>query len=316
MRPRLISASRLLLCPTTPSRISSGRAGRSWRRSLSFLLAFVVTLVAVGAPAILRAQVPTKVFVASFGNDANDGSRGSPKRNFQAAHDAVAAGGQIVVLDTAGYGSLTINKSIAVTVPPGVNGFITVANTSTDGVLINAGSSDVVSLRGLIVEGKGSQAGIHCTAGGTLIVEDCAVRNFASGILMTQTADGRLQVHGSSLRGNSVGVEIHSVGAAALDGVVNNCLLENNTDAAAVAYTEGSGTTRLTTIDCILTANRRAYYSIGSGANAVIYADNCRAQSNTQVIDLSQGGQMFTLSNNAFTNNGATDAFSGAVPKR
>jgi hypothetical protein len=47
----------------------------------------------------------TRIFVASYGNDANDGSRGAPKRNFQPAHDAVAAGGQIVVLDTAGYGN-------------------------------------------------------------------------------------------------------------------------------------------------------------------------------------------------------------------
>ena len=63
------------------------------------LLSALVTF----APAPLHAQTATKIFVASFGNDANDGSRGSPKRNFQSAHDAVAAGGQIVVLDTVGY---------------------------------------------------------------------------------------------------------------------------------------------------------------------------------------------------------------------
>ena len=44
--------------------------------------------------------------------DTNDGTRGAPKRNFQPAHDALAAGGQIVVLDTAGYGALTIDRSI------------------------------------------------------------------------------------------------------------------------------------------------------------------------------------------------------------
>lgn len=83
--------------------------------SLLLLLASVFTA---------QAQL-TKIFVASFGNDANDGSRGAPKRNFQAAHDAVAAKGQIVVLDTAGYGALNITKSIEVTVPPGINGFAT-----------------------------------------------------------------------------------------------------------------------------------------------------------------------------------------------
>ena len=59
------------------------------------LLASGLLLFPVGA---LHAQALSKIFVASYGNDANDGSRGNPKRDFQAAHDAVAAGGQIVVL--------------------------------------------------------------------------------------------------------------------------------------------------------------------------------------------------------------------------
>src|SRR3954468_24610775 len=67
-----------------------------------------------------------RAFVASYGNDANNGSRSAPKKTFQSAHDVVSDGGQIVVLDSAGYGSLTITKSLSVIVPPGVNGFITV----------------------------------------------------------------------------------------------------------------------------------------------------------------------------------------------
>src|SRR3954468_5997056 len=95
---------------------------------------------------------PAKIFVASYGNDADSGSPTSPKRAFQAAHDAVAAGGQIVVLDTAGYGGLNITKSLSVTVPPGVSGFVTVTG-SANGIAINAGSTAVVSLHGLIIEG-------------------------------------------------------------------------------------------------------------------------------------------------------------------
>ncbi len=112
-----------------------------WALGLSLLGSWLV-------PSHAQAQL-TKIFVSATGNDANDGSRGSPKRNFQAAHDAVATGGSIVVLDTAGYGALNITKSVSVTVPPGVNGFITVSGSS-NGVTINA---PVVVLRGLIVEG-------------------------------------------------------------------------------------------------------------------------------------------------------------------
>ena len=96
-------------------------------------------------PATLHAQLP-KIFVASFGNDANDGSRGNPKRNFQAAHDAVAAKGQIVVLDTAGYGPVNITKSIGIIVPLGVTGFITVTGNGAKAINIAAAVTDVITL--------------------------------------------------------------------------------------------------------------------------------------------------------------------------
>src|SRR3954465_15299357 len=113
-------------------------------------ICMAVALLVLAAPGAIEAALP-KIFVASYGNDANSGSPAAPKRGFQAAHDAVAAGGQIIALDTAGYGALTITKSVALTVPPGVNGFVTVTG-SANGITINAGPADSVSLRGLIVE--------------------------------------------------------------------------------------------------------------------------------------------------------------------
>src|SRR3954469_4575241 len=109
--------------------------------------ALILSLV-VGGAAVAQAA-PAKIFVASYGNDANSGSPASPKRAFQAAHNAVAPGGEIVALDTAGYGALTINKSVSVIVPPGVTGFVTISGPGI-GITINAATTDVVSLRGLV----------------------------------------------------------------------------------------------------------------------------------------------------------------------
>src|SRR3954469_11095216 len=134
-----------------------------------------VALLVYGMPAALLAA-PSKIFVASYGNDANSGSPASPKRSFQAAHSAVAPGGEIVALDTAGYGPLAINKSVSVIVPPGVTGFVTVSG-NVFAISINAAPSDVVSLRGLIVENTAGPSGygIRSDLVGKLIVEDCAV---------------------------------------------------------------------------------------------------------------------------------------------
>src|SRR3954451_7005109 len=104
------------------------------------LILFAVVTLALSAAAAIQAA-PTKIFVASYGNDANSGSPASPKRGFQAAHDAVAAGGQVVALDTAGYGALSITKSVAVTVAPGVTGTVTTTG-SANGVTINVSGSD------------------------------------------------------------------------------------------------------------------------------------------------------------------------------
>jgi hypothetical protein len=60
---------------------------------------------------ILRTQ--TRVFVAAQASDSNPCTFVSPCRTFQHAHDVVAAGGEIDVLDPAGYGTVTIAKASA-----------------------------------------------------------------------------------------------------------------------------------------------------------------------------------------------------------
>src|SRR5215813_9505922 len=81
----------------------------------------------------------TRVFVSGGGSDNNACTITKPCRNFQAAHNAVAPGGEIDVLDPAGYGTLTITKAIAIqghgiagiTAPSGLIG-ITIRAAATD----------------------------------------------------------------------------------------------------------------------------------------------------------------------------------------
>jgi hypothetical protein len=205
-----------------------------------FISRSVLALLATGFVAVSEAQAQlTKIFVASFGNDVNDGSRGSPKRNFQAAHNAVAAGGQIVVLDTAGYGQLTITKSLAVTVPPGVNGFVTVTGTN-DAITVAAGAGSVVSLRGLIIEGGGNRQstgngpgfGIHVTSVGWLSVEDCTIRNFLDALPFAP-ANGApyLALHNTIVRNCRYGIDLQGVDNGGSLAVISGCRLENLGDA-------------------------------------------------------------------------------------
>src|SRR5215472_8190898 len=115
-------------------------------------------LLALGisiAPA--HAQL-ARTFVSSFGSDANDCNRATPCRTFQRSHDNTLASGEITVLDAGGYGSVTINKNISI-INDGVGEAGILVSGGNNGITINAGSNDVVTLRGLTIKGIGFGGG-------------------------------------------------------------------------------------------------------------------------------------------------------------
>src|SRR5215469_5845648 len=59
------------------------------------------------APANARART----FVASYGNDANPCTFGSPCKTFQVAVNAVDAGGEVTAIDSAGFGPINITRA-------------------------------------------------------------------------------------------------------------------------------------------------------------------------------------------------------------
>src|SRR5215468_5945869 len=83
-------------------------------------LAFFCGMVLVGISAFADAAGPQRAFVSTGGNDANPCSLAAPCRGFAAAVTAVAASGEVIVLDSGGYGPVVINKPVDITAPPGV----------------------------------------------------------------------------------------------------------------------------------------------------------------------------------------------------
>src|SRR5215469_9428757 len=114
----------------------------------------LLSTVGLSIAASLPAQAQrARVFVSVSGNDANPCTAGSPCKTFQAAYNAVLAGGEISVLDTGGYGTLTISKAVSI-VAVGVEASIAIPSGGT-GIIISAGASDAVNLRGLTIDGSG-----------------------------------------------------------------------------------------------------------------------------------------------------------------
>ena len=79
-----------------------------------------------------------RTFVSGVGNDSNPCSRTAPCRTFGQAILQTAAGGEVYVLDSAGYSAFTISQSVSIIAPAGVTAGISVF--SGTGIVVNTGS--------------------------------------------------------------------------------------------------------------------------------------------------------------------------------
>lgn len=230
----------------------------------------VLTLSAAVAEAAVAAP---RAFVASFGSDAATCSVVSPCRSFGAAIGVVDSGGEVIALDSAGYGPVTITKSVRLVAPAGVHAAISVP-TSGDGILVTSGNLDV-TIRGLSILGNpGAQYGIRALNSGAIKVDRVTIEGVATGILVDSASTTNIEVRDVVLtRGSSAIVANHANGTI-VDVVADNFtsdaieigngsvisvaraivsnVLGNGTSAIAVAASGGANA-QATIVDCRIT---------------------------------------------------------------
>jgi hypothetical protein len=154
-----------------------------------------------------------RTYIASNGLDTNDGKLATPCRTIGAALAQTDPGGEIIVLDSAGYGTATINKSVSVIAPPGVYAGITVA--AGTGVDVTAG---VVTLRGLTIRGPGGAVGIH-VGNATVHVDACTISGLGQFGIHADTANGEVHVRDTQVTGCSEGLRFEGAVRFTLDRV-------------------------------------------------------------------------------------------------
>lgn len=154
-----------------------------------------------------------RTYIASNGLDTNDGRLATPCRTIGAALAQTDPGGEIIVLDSAGYGVASINKSVAVIAPPGIYAGITV--TAGTGIDVTAG---VVTLRGLTLRGPGGTVGIH-VGNATVQIDRCVISGMAQFGIHADTANGDVRVRDSQIAQCSEGLRFEGNVRFALDRV-------------------------------------------------------------------------------------------------
>ena len=220
------------------------------------------------------AQAQTRVFVAAQGLDSNPCTFALPCRTFQHAHDVVAAKGEIDVLDPAGYGAVTITKSISIQ----GHGFSGISAAAGDAVTINGGSSDVINLRGLLIDGVGTGGNaIKFNTGASLAVQDSVLRDFrasgpnGNGILFAPTGFSKLSVSNTLISENSfVGIQIlQPSGSNPVTVVVDRVEISKNQNGFCICASTGTGTIDATISDSVIAqSNSEGVLADGTGTLA------------------------------------------------
>src|SRR5437762_10508047 len=96
----------------------------------------------------------TRTWVSGVGDDANPCSRTAPCKTFAGAISKTAAGGEIDALDPGGFGAVTITK--AITIDGGGGQVAGILSGASNGIIVNAGVNDVVTLRNIRIDGAGA----------------------------------------------------------------------------------------------------------------------------------------------------------------
>jgi hypothetical protein len=305
------------------------------RRALSLSLLFATALCAGGA-----AAQASRTWVSGVGDDANPCSRTAPCKTFAGAISKTAAGGEIDALDPAGFGAVTITKAITIDGGGGIVASVLVAGTN--GIIVNAGASDVVTLRNIQIEGLGTGlTGVSFIAGAALHVQNVAIRDFTAAGIDFHPSSGasKLFVTGSSVQKSQGGIKVDPSSPGAAVATIQDTLLNGNATYGLRVEANASAVAKNVTAD----GNLNGFYVTDTtGENPVLSLENCVSAhnsnvgiragfggtglakillSNTSVFENGTGmqygpnGQIQSFGNNKVFGNGTDGAPSGTIPQ-
>jgi hypothetical protein len=203
-----------------------------------------------------QAQV-ARAWVSGSGDDVNPCSRTAPCRTFAAAVTRAAPGYEVNVLDPADYGPVTITDSMNI-LNDG-SGEAGILISGGNGIVINAAATDVVTLRGLIIDGTNtSSSGISILSAARVNIENCVIQEFATGVDVTPSASGSttsVKVQDSTIINNTAGLISKPTGGAAVVMSIDHSRIDNNFGGGMKADGTGGGSSSVSVRDSSINFN-------------------------------------------------------------
>ncbi len=302
-------------------------------------IGLAASLVAI-LPAI-AAQAAGRTFVSAAGNDSNPCTITLPCRNLQAAYNAVAANGQVDVLDPGNYGSLTITGPVNIQ----GHGWAGLSAPTGAAITINAaGATNKIAISGVVLDGLGitGTTGIRFNSGGSLNVRDSVIRNFGKiGIDFEPNGASQIYISNTLVSENGDdGIKIFPLGSGTTNGVLSHVEMQDNLGVGLEILTN-TQTITITVSDCVSANNGSSGVSAAAStpvnvmvrnstiatngflglfaqdAGATIRVTRSTIAGNFNAWAILTGGTVLSYDDNNIDNNGANNSTPGSpIPYR
>ena len=291
-------------------------------KTLSSLAAGVIALGIASSPA-LAVGTASRTFVSASppGSDTGTCPTTAPCRTFAYALTQTAPSGEIIVLSSGGYGTVTITQPVSIINTSDFAG-VTVGGGG-NGININANTNDSVTLRGLTIDGGGVGGnGIVFNSGGKLTIDKCDMMNFVgsgttgNGILIQPTSgNSKIVITNTTASNNQQNGVLHT-GTASIGFVLDHVNAINNGTTGISLLGAGSSASVSNSIAsgngdgfvfAGVTTSLDSSYASGNSGEGVLASNNTVAIARSAIVNNNVGIQISTATVNSYKSNQITN---------
>ena len=255
---------------------------------------------------IAEAQA-TRTWVSGVGDDVNPCSRTAPCKTFAGAISKTATNGEINCLDPAGYGAVTITKSITIDCEDTQGSIL---SAGTNGVIVNitaaTDTKKAFKLRGVSINGAGTGInGIRILSANSVNLEEVVIDGVTQHGVSIETTSGtpKVTIDSCSVRSNT-GNGINSfITGGTVSLAVSNSVFSLNATGINL-----SSNTNATVRDSSFSGNTTGLLAF----QAKLGLSNVTVSNNTTGITASTGGAI-RIGNSMVTNNGTGLSITGGT---
>jgi hypothetical protein len=216
-----------------------------------------------------------RTWVSGVGDDVNPCSRTAPCKTFAGAISKTATNGEISVLDPGGFGAVTIGKGLT------INGEGTLAgilNALSNGIVINAPTTDNVTLRNISINAPGNGSdGIRVLGGKNVTIENVTVNGQSGdGIEVLAAANINVLINNSQIK-NCAGAGLKVDTSAGTARVA----IKGSTFSGCAQGINPKRNSRVAVYESTIAFNSIGVLVEGTGGNAITLLKSCHINNNT-----------------------------------